>query len=187
MSDKTQRQREAQKRYREKNAEKLKAKRKEYYEANRERELENGARYRNENPEKIKNIRDSYLTKNREELREKFNLWREQNTELANQLTRQWRKNNPAAVAAGTAKRRSERIKRTPKWLSKEQLGAIKDWYYAAEMLSKIFPWSMHVDHIVPLQGGNVSGLHVPWNLQLLPAKANLSKGNKVEVLNETY
>lgn len=72
---------------------------------------------------------------------------------------------------ASENKRRASKLKRTPKWADLE---AIKKFY------SKC-PEGYHVDHIVPLQGEKVSGLHVLENLQYLPAHENLTKSNKFD------
>ena len=79
------------------------------------------------------------------------------------------------------ATRRKNRIKQaTPQWLTKEDLELIKDFYREAQRISEETGVRHHVDHIIPLHGENVSGLHVPNNLQILTEKENLSKGNKV-------
>lgn len=66
-------------------------------------------------------------------------------------------------------KRRADMLERTPPWAD---LSAIKQFY-------KECPEGYHVDHIVPLRGKNVSGLHVLENLQYLTAEENLRKSNK--------
>jgi len=75
--------------------------------------------------------------------------------------------------------RRSRKSKATPLWLNDTHLSEIKNFYWLAKDLTAVSGDTYHVDHIVPLKGENVCGLHVPWNLQVLPADINLSKGNR--------
>lgn len=69
--------------------------------------------------------------------------------------------------------RRSTLTNACPAWLSLKQIEEIR-------LIYKNCPDGQHVDHIVPLQGDNVCGLHVPWNLQYLTQLDNLRKGNKL-------
>lgn len=89
-----------------------------------------------------------------------------------------WRKQNKHKVLARQVKRRAAKINRTPPWLTKEQLSDIEEFYMIAKMFQMYTGEIYHVDHIVPLQGKCVSGLHVPWNLQVLHYKDNLAKNN---------
>lgn len=116
---------------------------------------------------------------------EKF-LARERASYVRNAASRKlkeqrWYKNNPDKICAQAAKRRAAKLQRTPSWLTKEHFEEIDAFYKQAEILRKLTGEDWHVDHKVPLRGKKVSGLHVPWNLQLLPANENLRKTNKHE------
>lgn len=76
--------------------------------------------------------------------------------------------------------RKSRKDNQTPSWLTKQNKERIECYYELARDLRVITGQDYHVDHIIPLNGKNVCGLHVPWNLQVLPADLNISKSNKV-------
>jgi 5-methylcytosine-specific restriction endonuclease McrA len=81
-------------------------------------------------------------------------------------------------VAFYASNRRAKQAQATPAWLTNEQFKQIEEFYSMAKELETVFPWKQHVDHVVPINGKDVCGLHVPWNLQILSMKANLEKGN---------
>ncbi len=69
----------------------------------------------------------------------------------------------------------------TPSWLTEFDRERIKIIYKVRDLLNKKTDTVWHVDHIIPLKGVNVCGLHIPGNLQVIPAEVNLSKRNKHE------
>jgi hypothetical protein len=85
-----------------------------------------------------------------------------------------------ANTLANDAKRRAAKLQRTPPWLDIVQNAEIEFTYEYCAALRSI-GLNYHVDHIVPLQGKTVSGLHVPWNLQVIPADENIRKANRFE------
>lgn len=68
----------------------------------------------------------------------------------------------------------------TPPWLTKEQREQIKHIYLQARVMTKLTGTKYVVDHIIPLRGKNVCGLHVPWNLEVMTHEANCKKSNAV-------
>jgi hypothetical protein len=114
----------------------------------------------------------------------RYEAWRQQNYQKALVFNRasaeKWRKEKPHKNAA---KAREYVVKKTnaqPVWLTASQKLHIDCKYSVAAMLSKNTEEQYHVDHIVPLKGKTVCGLHVPWNLQVIPAQENLRKSNRI-------
>jgi len=87
-------------------------------------------------------------------------------------------KAHPEKFAMKTRKRKIIKLQRTPFWLNAGQNFEMECIYKYCAALRSI-GLDYEVDHIVPLKGKSVSGLHVPWNLQVLTASENASKGNR--------
>ena len=89
-------------------------------------------------------------------------------------------KANPATKLARTRKRQAQQLQRTPPWDPDAHLIVAK--YQLAAMLSQAAGIPHHVDHIIPLQGRKVSGLHVFSNLRVIPGSDNVKKSNKFHI-----
>lgn len=87
-----------------------------------------------------------------------------------NERAKQWAKDNPAKANAKTARRKTQKLQQMPIWADEAKI---------AQVYAKAQELGLSVDHIVPLRGKTVSGLHVHYNLQLLPHNENSAKGNK--------
>lgn len=139
------------------------------------------------NKAKTQKYRDSRLAKAKEwrdSNKDKQNLaiknWRLANQNRYEAILKEWAKNNKAKINAKWMKREAGKKHRTPSWLTEEHWLAISCKYSVAAMLNKNSVERWDVDHIIPLQGKTVSGLHVPWNLQVITAKQNKIKGNRI-------
>ena len=79
-----------------------------------------------------------------------------------------------------TSLRRRRFREATPKWLTRKQKVEIRQLYQIAITMTKTTGEQYVVDHIVPLRGETVCGLHVPWNLRVITQEENLAKSNRL-------
>jgi hypothetical protein len=106
--------------------------------------------------------------------------YRAKNPEKVKASAAIWRQNNKHKKAALEMRRQASKIQATPKWLSVDDLKWIDSYYEEASNFKKMFGVDIAVDHIVPLRGKEVCGLHVPWNLCIRTQSDNSKKGNKI-------
>ena len=102
--------------------------------------------------------------------------WRAANPERHRKAQLDFYANNKEIVCIYAAKRRARKKKAMPSWLTEDQIQQIKEVYAEAKRLEEKTGIPHHVDHIVPLVGRIVCGLHVPWNLRAIPKADNLSR-----------
>ena len=99
-------------------------------------------------------------------------------SEHGKSIKKKYFKEHKAEHNARNKKRRLAKINRTPIWLTENDYSKMEQFYISATKLEIQNNNKYHVDHIIPLQGKLVSGLHVPSNLQVITQKENLSKSN---------
>ena len=193
--------REWHKQYRKRNPEKVAAAQKKYAESGRSAEAHR-ARYAAD-PEKYRLKQKYWAEKQRaegtewvEKKRQRDRDWRAANRDEVNARRAQkyqedleyrerqkerasrWAKDNPGLHTAHTKARWAAKLQRTPPWADLDAISAV---YAECAYLNELeFELKYHVDHIIPLQGETVSGLHVAENLQIIPAEENLRKHNKL-------
>lgn len=166
-------------RYRNANIEKARASCRNWARKNPKKATELKLRWAKENREKTLRQGREYHFRNREKRLASQKATRVANSEKYAAKRKEWRKNNMDYILSINALRHAKKLQRTPKWLTKEDKEKIRLIYKEARQLTEATGKKYHVDHIIPLQGKLVSGLHVPSNLQILYWKDNLSKRHK--------
>lgn len=126
-------------------------------------------------------MRHNY-SQNKDAIKARVYKWIEENRERHNAKCAKWVKNNPGKVNARTARRYAAKTGATPAWLSVDDKWLMNEAYALAKLRTQTLGIAFEVDHIVPLRGKKVMGLHVPWNLRVVPTKMNRVKSNSFKV-----
>lgn len=126
-----------------------------------------------------RSARKRYYRQNKEAANTKSKEHYYSNREQALVRKRAYYQQNKASYQQRWSKRRAQKLQATPSWLTDEHKFMLDEIYELRQLRSEMTGVEHHVDHIVPLQGKATCGLHVPWNLQVIPATENLAKGNK--------
>ena len=136
-------------------------------------------RWRKDNPTKAKQRDALYYL--RYSKRDQAIQYRLSNPDKVKAATKKWQIANKHKKAQAERKRYAAKLGATPDWLSKSDMEWMNDIYLEAKKLSDAKGVDVNVDHIVPLQGKDVCGLHVPWNLRLVSRSYNSKKSNNTE------
>jgi hypothetical protein len=131
---------------------------------------------RAKNIDKYREYQSKWRAENREKSNSYSKRWRTDNPEKQYQASRNWMTSVPGRQYFYSRSRKNHVKQATPPWANMKY---IRLFYEMAKLEEERLGVPVHVDHIIPLKGKNVCGLHVEDNLQLLTAKDNLQKMNK--------
>lgn len=132
--------------------------------------------WKEKNKEKISLCKKMYYEKNKESCNLNSKKWAENNKEKAMACSKRWREENKGRVCFHATKRHLLKKLSMPKWANEFFISEI---YELSAMRTKMTGVKWEVDHIIPLNGKNVCGLHVETNLRVILASENRAKKNK--------
>lgn len=138
--------------------------------------------WQRKNPDKAKKRNDKWREANPGLAAKRANEWYYQNKDKHIQTRNEYFKKHPHLRAKLSSIQRAAQNKRTPGWLTEDDFWLMDEIYRLANLRTAMTGIEWHVDHIIPLRGKNVSGLHVPSNLRVIPKQLNLKKGNRYAV-----
>jgi hypothetical protein len=136
--------------------------------------------YRLRNIDRLLKIEACSRAKNSEKRKEAKRKYYAEHPERRKKENRRYREKNRSLLNARDANRRALKLNATPRWLTEADHQLTKEIYETAKVLTEVSGSEWHVDHIIPLKGKEVCGLHCPQNLQIIPATENLCKSNKL-------
>lgn len=148
-------QKDKRKQYNLDNAEYIKQRTHIYYKQNKDQIIQHKNDYYEQFPEKRVESSKKYRNNNKK-------------------LIKRWRGQNNGVINAYTAQRYARKLQATPAWVDLEKIKVIYEQ-------SSITTEPTHVDHVIPLQGEIVCGLHVEYNLQIITPQENIKKSNKID------
>ena len=136
--------------------------------------------YREANKAKLCKYQKEYSVKNKDKTKARGDAWYQNNKTRCLKRCKQYRLDKPEVNRAVAGKQRAKRTKRNVQWSDDELNQLVMSGYYEkAVLLSKSTGIDFQVDHVIPLQGKTVSGLHHYNNLQILTRSTNRLKSNK--------
>jgi len=146
----------------------------------RERVLDQCKKYREENADAHRERARKYARENRISGCARKKKWYEQNREHVFSYQKQYEQQNPEKCKAWKAESSRSRRHRRPTVKSELDQFVLEECYDLAAKRTEQFGFEWQVDHMIPLQGINASGLHVWRNFQVIPAWLNYAKKNKM-------
>lgn len=127
-----------------------------------------------------KHIHAKWRKNNPDKMAKYQSEWTKRNKEQSKQAIKLWKSTNKDAVDASTAKRRASKLQATASWYGELDELVMVEAFDLARLRYRTTGIKWHIDHMIPLQAKEASGIHCASNIQVIPEKLNVSKANKM-------